>query len=163
MNIPVRAFSVPYNGIARALISSVRIGSPIPEPSKITKEIRIEDYTTSDFQAIWDTGATGTVITQSVADTCGLQPIGRTKVHTVGGEKESLVYLASVFLPNNIGITPITVTVGELGGDCDVLIGMDIISKGDFAVTNKDGKTLFSFRMPSTERIDFEKSRERND
>ena len=158
MNIHTRAFSAPYNVQARALISSVRICPPIPEPSIIKKEIEIEDYTTSEFQAIWDTGATGTVITQRVADTCGLQPIGRTKVHTVGGEKESLVYLASVFLPNKIGISPITVTVGELGGDCDVLIGMDIISRGDFAVTNKDGNTLFSFRMPSTERIDFEKN-----
>ena len=32
---------------------------------------------------------------------------------------------------------------------------MDIISMGDFAISNKDGKTVFSFRVPSLERIDF--------
>jgi preprotein translocase subunit SecA len=36
-----------------------------------------------------------------------------------------------------------------------MLIGMDIIARGDFAVTNYDGKTVFSFRMPSVEQIDF--------
>jgi len=41
--------------------------------------------------------------------------------------------------------------------DFDVLIGMDIIGNGNFAVTNKDSKTVFSFRMPSVERIDFAK------
>lgn len=32
---------------------------------------------------------------------------------------------------------------------------MDIISRGDFAITNFGGKTTFSFRIPSTEEIDF--------
>ena len=36
---------------------------------------------------------------------------------------------------------------------------MDIISRGDFAVTNKNGKTTYSFRMPSIEQIDFVKQR----
>ena len=37
----------------------------------------------------------------------------------------------------------------------DVLIGMDIITKGDFAITNPDGTTKFSFRIPSQADIDF--------
>ncbi len=40
----------------------------------------------------------------------------------------------------------------------DVLIGMDIIGAGDFAVTNLNGKTTFSYRYPSMERIDFVKA-----
>jgi len=44
--------------------------------------------------------------------------------------------------------------LGELIGT-DVLIGMNIINQGDFAVTNKDGKTVFSFRLPSVECLDF--------
>jgi hypothetical protein len=38
---------------------------------------------------------------------------------------------------------------------CDMLIGMDVINLGDFAVTNYNGRTMFSFRMPSADRIDF--------
>ena len=42
----------------------------------------------------------------------------------------------------------------------DVLIGMDIISKGDFAVSNYNGKTQFSFRLPSQEDVDYKKDPE---
>ena len=31
----------------------------------------------------------------------------------------------------------------------DVVIGMDVICNGDMAITNKDDKTTFSFRIPS--------------
>lgn len=36
-----------------------------------------------------------------------------------------------------------------------LLIGMDIIGLGDFAVTNANDKTTFSFRIPSVREIDF--------
>jgi hypothetical protein len=39
--------------------------------------------------------------------------------------------------------------------DFDAIIGMDIIAKGDFAITGKSGNTKFSFRMPSIADIDF--------
>lgn len=37
----------------------------------------------------------------------------------------------------------------------EMLIGMDIISHGDFAFTNQDGKSCFSFRIPSKTKIDY--------
>ena len=52
------------------------------------------------------------------------------------------------------------VTDGNILGT-DVLIGMDIINTGDFAVTNVDGKTCMSFQMPSIRRIDFVKEIQR--
>ncbi len=45
--------------------------------------------------------------------------------------------------------------IGKQG--IDVLIGMDIISNGDFAVSNYDGKTYFSFRLPSQEHVEYKK------
>ena len=56
---------------------------------------------------------------------------------------------------NKVCFRSLRVTEGDLPGDVEVLIGMDIIGSGDFAISNKDGKTAFSFRMPSLERIDF--------
>lgn len=35
---------------------------------------------------------------------------------------------------------------------------MDIISQGDFAVTHSDGKTTFTFRLPSVDKLDFVKN-----
>ena len=38
-----------------------------------------------------------------------------------------------------------------------IIIGMDTITRGDLAITNKDGETWFSFRIiPSQEHIEFE-------
>ncbi len=49
---------------------------------------------------------------------------------------------------------------GQLGEDVDVLIGMDIISRGDFAISQDEfGKIWCSFRHPSKRlRIDFNES-----
>ena len=37
----------------------------------------------------------------------------------------------------------------------DVLLGMDIITIGDFSITNQAGNTVFSFRVPSQHTIDY--------
>ncbi len=70
-------------------------------------------------------------------------------VHTPMGEGMSLVYLGCIFLPNKVIVPEIRMVRGIVTGDAEVLIGMDIIGAGDFAVTNKDEKTTFSFRIPS--------------
>ena len=45
--------------------------------------------------------------------------------------------------------------VTEFPSNADMLIGMDIIRMGDFAVCNADGKTSFSFAVPPfPDRID---------
>ncbi|MGH8398794.1 MAG: retroviral-like aspartic protease family protein [Gammaproteobacteria bacterium] len=106
------------------------------------------------FEAIWDTGATNSVITQRVVSTCHLLPIGMTKVHAVNSTKDSEVYLVNIGLPNRVNFMNIKVTQGELIGT-DVLIGMDIITLGDVAITNVDGNTVFSFRIPSQKHVDF--------
>jgi len=153
MDIEARAFNVSYPGISPVLISEVQITS-VFEPSNPPKETDRKK-----FLAIWDTGATNSVITQKVVQDCGLSPISMAKVHTASGEALSNVYLVSIWLPNKVIIRQIRVTEGTIGGDAEVLIGMDIINRGDLAVTNKDGKTNFSFRIPSIECIDFVKQK----
>lgn len=78
------------------------------------------------------------------------------EVHTPDGNSLKETYLVNIVLPNKVGVSQIRVAEGTIK-DADALIGMDIIGLGDFAVTNKDDKTTFSFRMPSIECIDFVK------
>ena len=40
-------------------------------------------------------------------------------------------------------------------GDYDLIIGMDIITLGDFVISNKDNQTWFAFRYPSSDHIEF--------
>ena len=108
------------------------------------------------FFAIWDTGATNTVISEEVVKDCGLKPVGMTRVRQADGTTEDVNdYLVDIRLPNAVEVHNIRVTEGRLRDQANVLVGMDIITKGDFAVTNYNGKTAFSLRIPSTERIDF--------
>jgi predicted aspartyl protease len=128
-----------------AFVSAAFDPKILPHPSQV------------QFDAIWDTGATNSAISQKVVDACGLKPIGMAQVHTANGIRNSEVYLINIALPNGVGFAAGRVTKADMGST-DVLIGMDIISQGDFAVTNKDGKTCFSFRCPSSTTIDFSKT-----
>jgi len=137
-----------YNTRANVLLCDVYISEPF-NSSSIPKSPNPKK-----FQAIWDTGATHTAITQKVVQDCNLQPTGMTTVHTAGGEANSPTYLVSIWLPNKICIPQLRVTEANIRG-ADVLIGMDIVSQGDLAISTKEGKTNLSFRMPSIECIDF--------
>ncbi|MEY2169572.1 MULTISPECIES: aspartyl protease family protein [unclassified Rhodanobacter] len=106
------------------------------------------------FNAIWDTGATQTVITQAVVDKLGLLPTGLTRANTANGEHLTETFFVAVKLPNGVGFPGMTVSRGNISG-IDMLIGMDIICAGDFAITNVGGKTVMSYRVPSHKPIDF--------
>lgn len=107
------------------------------------------------IDAIWDTGATNTVISLDIAKQMSLVPIGIVSVSTANGIAKSYKYIITLKLPNDVVINDIEVTSGNLGKGVDMLIGMDIIGLGDFAVTNYNGKTIFSYRYPSCEVIDY--------
>jgi len=107
-----------------------------------------------EYLALWDTGATGTVITKKIADDLGLKPIGIAEVHHADGMTRRSVYLVNIMLPHKVGFKHVRVIEGTLNG-FDVLVGMDIISQGDFSVTNANGYTVFSFRSPSVKHIDY--------
>jgi len=106
-------------------------------------------------RSLWDTGASTSLISKRVSDVLGLTPIGGS---CISGYNQCVdvknAYLVHVGLPTGDIVTDVIVTEFD-SEDYDMVIGMDIISKGDFAITNKDEKTTFSFRVPSVEEIDF--------
>lgn len=120
-------------------------------------EINIPNTTTKNqYTAIWDTGATGTVITQEVVNNLGLLPTGMSMVHTANGLTSQNTYIIDIALNQDIILKDVTVTcAAAFSGGCNVLIGMDIIAQGDFSITNKGGNTCMSFRVPSMHEIDF--------
>lgn len=149
MTTPSRSFTKQYDGMSRVLASDVQI-APAFDPA-LTPGLRPPF---KHYQAIWDTGATASVITEKVVSELGLQPIGLVQVHHAHGQTQAQVYFVNIGLPNGVAFSGVKVTKGDLH-DADVLIGMDVISSGNFAVSNCNGKTTFSFRVPSTECIDF--------
>ena len=145
------AFTVTSNaGLLNVLMSPCTVSAATDAPGEGARQ----------FTAIWDTGATNSVITQDVVDSCGLIPTGMERVYNVSGYAILETYLVSIELPNRGRYVPVRVTKGDLLGAADVLIGMDIINTGDFAVTNFGGVTKFSFRFPSLGHIDFVEAEE---
>lgn len=98
--------------------------------------------------AMWDTGAECNFIDVDVAEAMELIPNGKKWARGIGGEKLCDVYQISIGLPNGRILHDVEVYCEELG-ECDVLLGMGIITETDFLITNKGYKTVFSFRSPS--------------
>jgi predicted aspartyl protease len=160
------AFTTHYGGLARVLYTTTGICPPLTE-----EEIKTDGIRPKEYIAIWDTGATNSAITKRVADDLGLQPTGVVEVRHAKGKSFTNTYLVNILLPNNVMVGQVRVTEAELVADDgislekqpQILIGMDVISLGDFAVSNFNGKTIFSFHVPSIQEIDFiPKAQERN-
>ena len=135
------SFTTTCPGIADCLRNEVGVKDPASLNDK-------------KFIALWDTGATNCVITKNVALSLGLGPIGQTETLGVNGSAIVQVYIIEITLPNGIKILR-QVTEGISSGTWDVLIGMDVITMGDFCVSNFNGVTTFSFRVPSEGKTDF--------
>lgn len=122
------AFRVQYSGKVRQLITDCHIA--LPTAIRTTPDVQFHK-----FKTIWDTGATNSVITESVIRQLSLQPTGKVKTSGVHGEEVVSTYIVDIGLPNHVVIANVQVSEGKLiGGKVDVLIGMDIIQAGDFAI-----------------------------
>jgi len=144
-------FTTRYPIKVPALVTQIGLSLPA-DPQKgetVTKTV--------ESKAIWDTGATNSVITEKLAKELNLQPISKVNVIGVHGSEIKNAYLINIYLPSKVCINYARVTeCKQLSGtdELGMLIGMDIISLGDFAVTNLE-KTVLSYRVPSEKEIDF--------
>ncbi|MCY4384135.1 MAG: retropepsin-like aspartic protease [Nitrospinae bacterium] len=144
------AFTTYYDERKNVLVNEVRVAAAYT-PTEDSPAPAFQEY-----EAIWDTGATRTVITRRVVEDCNLKAIGMSRVRGVNDVRSAEAYLINIRLLNDVEFGNLRVIGNErLSGGADVLIGMDIIGAGDFAVSNYQGRTTFTFRCPSQERIDF--------
>ncbi|MBQ3475393.1 MAG: retropepsin-like domain-containing protein [Bacilli bacterium] len=151
MNIKPIAFTVSAFNRLTVLTTPVNIYST----NKFNKDFKKKKDV---YTALWDTGSSMTVISDSLATELGLAKAGEIDAETAGGKFKANKYIISLSLPNRLNIENVMVSSGKLGPGIDILIGMDIIGLGDFAISNVDNKTVFSFRFPSCNIIDFVKN-----
>lgn len=150
MNIKPVAFTVSFNTKVGVLKTPIGIyTTPKFNPSfKPLKKV---------YTALWDTGSNITVISTELANKLNLDSVGEMHVDTANGHVVMNRYIVSLNLPNHLNIENIMISSGKLGEGVDILIGMDIITLGDFSITNFNNKTKFTFRFPSIQEIDFVK------
>lgn len=143
------AFTLKSEGIMDMLKTDVIVLSNVRDKTK--------PYVPKKWRGLWDTGASKSSITQRIADDLALSPIGQTGVSTANGVIIVNTYFVDIVLLNGVVAKNVLVCCSNLGDDIDVLIGMDIITHGDFSITNVNGETTFSFRTPSIKEIDYVK------
>lgn len=129
----------------------------------ISTPVKIANFSTRDYRntlAIWDTGASNSVTTKSLVKKLELVAISLTRTRGVHGDKIDVPVYAIKLHMNNFNTILRVTECEELldDGSHGILIGMDVITKGDFTITNFNGNTVMTFRIPSIETLDFVKA-----
>lgn len=140
-----QSFTVSYNSKSNVLNANVGVSPNIQVNNS---------YIDSKWVSLWDTGATRTVITNKIVSELNLKPVSMGTARTPQGQYNAYMYYINLFLPNHVVFPKLLVMEGQPSG-CDILIGMDVIGNGDFVVSNYDNKTTFSYRFPSSAKLDF--------
>ena len=149
--LPYLAFTQKYPGITNRIITPVHVSAAF-DPANPPDNPKF--FSTS---ALWDTGATQSVVTAATAKILGLVETGKSLVHHAGGKGLASTYVVNFLLPNQVGIQ------GALVSECTdpehdqfgAIIGMDIIMTGDLTITNHNGKSWVTFRYPSVGTLDY--------
>ena len=124
--------------------------SPVENGMPATPELRLD-------QALVDTGASCTCISQKVASEVDLQPLGKEPMNTPGGEVAQNTYQFFVGFIISPKQEPTGVFTGNIalhsvkgaefqndGMEFDVLLGRDVICKGGLTLSF-DGHYMLSF------------------
>jgi predicted aspartyl protease len=145
--IPMQAFTARANGRLLRLITEVEIFPPFTGALPVAAGKK--------YQALYDTGATHSAISPQVVQDFNLPSIGARTVGVGGGVLPTTSHLVNIALPNMVMIQMASVAKIAIPSGEGVIIGMDILGMGDFAVTHYGGSTVFSFCFPSRRCIDF--------
>lgn len=101
------------------------------------------------YDAIWDTGAMSSCLSPKIAEEIGLFPIDTILIRGVGNNAtiRRPVYLVDLKVSSGMVIRGVKIIGVEIAGG-DVLIGMDVISRGNFSIFHdKQGDMNMSFTL----------------
>ena len=121
--------------------------SPVPAPGRVPPPEAMHKC-----RAAWNTGIRRSRVSGKIIRTLGLQP------RRGDGRETTEQYLVDIYLPNRIRFTSVVADKMEdvnAGVAVECMIGMDIIRHGDCSVSHRNGKTMFSFRVPSLGGVDY--------
>ena len=99
--------------------------------------------------ALWDTGSPESLISEKIVKM--IEPILKSKAKYVTKDTviESETYAVSLSLSDEITFRDVLMKKADLSDkNVDIIIGMDIISRGDFEIRNYNNLVEFAFRIP---------------
>ena len=148
--LPDVVITVDYDNFANRLLSPGFLSKVRDVPSPESTIGRRQ------FEVLWDTGASASSIDKSVVRKLALRPIDRVDEvsHAYGVEENVDVYAVNFALAPDQPGRNIRVAEARLDG-IDMLVGMDVITLGDFVVTRHESRVRMTFRVPSMGNFDF--------
>jgi hypothetical protein len=136
-----------FSLIADKLLESIKTPLTVQQSLYLCQKYNLVSEQ-ANVRALWDTGATGSCISQGLARQLGLKMIDMCRLRGITGVQISPIYQIDILLPSNVEITNARVCEFLDNGSFEMLIGMDIITLGDFVILNSDRKTKVAFRIP---------------
>lgn len=138
--------------VFRGRISSMIYVSPSRDPTIMQLKVR----------ALWDIGASITLISKSLADRLGITLSPTTARLCTALGFETKVPQGEAWITIVLGSFPIKMKVmvtehAATDKDIEIVLGLDFIAKGDFLLSNDGGELMFSFCYPSGFPLDFHK------
>lgn len=135
------AFTGRFNMFRGRIVSEIVICSP-DDAELVSTRIR----------ALWDTGCSQSIISKRVADFLRLQPDNKQQFRSPFGgtaicdvaKVRLCVVLGGIRIPIDAAIN----TKPNSEPDCDITLGLDFITMGDFAISHLGESLFLSFCYP---------------
>lgn len=129
-------FTVSYKEIVKQLIAPIYI---------------INGENKKLVNALWDTGAAYSYISFNIINKLSLEKVDKKELDTISFSEQIDGYKVDIGL-KDLGKIPNRILYGiditDTTKEYDAIIGMDIITMGDFIVSNHNLKTSFLFGIP---------------
>lgn len=110
------------------------------------------DIISTRIRALWDTGCSQSIISKRVADFLRLSPEGTQRFRSpFGGAKVCDVTKVKICVVLGGIRVPIEVAINcepNSDPDCDITLGLDFITMGDFAISHDGEALVLSFCFP---------------
>jgi len=146
----------------RATLTYTHIGlvDAILTPVELFSDV-YDETTNYLTNALWDTGAMVSVISPEIVSKLNLDIVDTIQIAGINGESLAEVAIISIHFPNGAVIEDVRVAICNISPGNEMIIGMDVITQMDIAITNGGGQTQFSFAIPPfVNRIDFTKRKD---
>lgn len=135
------AFTGRFNCFRGRIVSDLIICSPDDA-----------DIISTRIRALWDTGCSQSIISKRVADFLRLSPEGAQRFRSpFGGSKVCDVTKVKICVVLGGIRVPIDVAINcepNSDPDCDITLGLDFITMGDFAISHDGEALVLSFCFP---------------
>ena len=135
------AFTGRFNCFRGRIVSDLIICSPDDA-----------DIISTRIRALWDTGCSQSIISKRVADFLRLSPEGTQRYRSpFGGSKVCDVARVKICVVLGGIRVPIEVAINcepNSDPDCDITLGLDFITMGDFAISHDGEALVLSFCFP---------------